>query len=167
MLSIIIETTNHEDALSRTLLPLVSGAVQGLVRDVIVLDHGSTDQTTRVAEQAGCSIVSGIPLIECISRARGDWLLLLEPGARVSASWVESVERHCASSPSPARFSRSLEGRPAFFSRIVRRDTALCDGLLISKKQALVLAKSAVSSEALARGLASRKMNAEIVPAGR
>lgn len=167
MLSIIIETTNHEDALSRTLLPLVSGAVQGLVRDVIVLDHGSTDQTTRVAEQAGCSIVSGIPLIECISRARGDWLLLLEPGARVSASWVESVERHCASSPSPARFSRSVEGRPAFFSRIVRRDTALCDGLLISKKQALVLAKSAVSSEALARGLASRKMNAEIVPAGR
>ena len=167
MLSIIIETTNHEDALSRTLLPLVSGAVQGLVRDVIVLDHGSNDQTTRVAEQAGCSIVSGIPLIECISRARGDWLLLLEPGARVSASWVESVARHCAISQSPARFSRSLEGRPAFFSRIMRRDTALVDGLLITKRQALAHAKSASTSEALARGLASHKMNAEIVPAGR
>lgn len=167
MLSIIIETTNHEDALSRTLLPLVSGAVHGLVRDVIVLDHGSTDQTTRVAEQAGCTIVSGVTLSECISRARGDWLLLLEPGARVSVNWVESIERHCAMSQSPARFSRSREGRPAFFSRIIRRDTALMDGLLITKKQALALAKTAVTSEALARGLASRKMNAEIVPAGR
>ena len=56
MLSIIIETANHEGALSRTLLPLVSGAVHGLVRDVIVLDHGSTDQTTHVADQAGCII---------------------------------------------------------------------------------------------------------------
>ena len=167
MLSIIIETTNHEDALSRTLLPLVSGAVQGLVRDVIVLDHGSTDQTKRVAEQAGCSILSGVSLRECISRARGDWLLLLEPGARVSVNWVESVERHCVISQSPARFSRSLEGRPAFFSRIMRRDTALVDGLLITKRQALALCKSAATSEALARGLASRKMNAEIVPAGR
>ena len=167
MLSIIIETTNHEDELSRTLLPLVSGAVYGLVRDVIVLDHGSSDQTSRVAEQAGCTIMSGTTLSACISRARGDWLLLLEPGARVSANWVESVERHCASSQSPARFSRSLEGRPAFFSRIVRRETALIDGLLITKKQASALAKSAVTSEALARGLAGRKMNAEIVPAGR
>lgn len=167
MLSIIIETTNHEDALSRTLLLLVSGAVHGLVRDVIVLDHGSTDQTARVAEQAGCAIVTGVTLSECISRARGEWLLLLEPGARVSANWVESIERHCVITEGPARFARSREGRPAFFSRIVKRDTALMDGLLITKKQALVLAKSATSSEALARGLASRKMKAEIVPVGR
>ncbi len=167
MLSIIIETANHGSALSRTLLPLVSGAVHGLVRDVIVLDHGSTDHTARVAEQAGCTIMGNSSLVECISRARGDWLLLLEPGARVSANWVESVERHCAANQQPARFSRSIEGRPAFFSRILKRDTALMDGLLITKKQAASLTRSSQTLEAMARGLASRKMNAEIIPAGR
>ena len=166
MLSIIIETTNHEDALGRTLLPLVSGAVHGLVRDVIVLDHGSTDQTTHVADQAGCIISTDATLSACLSRARGEWLLLLEPGARLGANWVESIERHCASSLSPARFSRSREASLGFFSRIIKRNTALIDGLLITKKQALTIAKSATTLEALARGLASRKMNAEIVPAG-
>jgi hypothetical protein len=38
----------------------------------------------------------------------------------------------------------------------------LAEGLVISKRQAAALAKSARSAEALARGLATRKLNAEI-----
>ncbi|TIU37731.1 MAG: glycosyl transferase family 2, partial [Mesorhizobium sp.] len=59
MLSVLIETRNDEEGLARTLASLVGGAVEGVVRDVIVCDQGSTDQTHRVAEHAGCHYVSG------------------------------------------------------------------------------------------------------------
>jgi hypothetical protein len=167
MLTVIIETRNNEEALARTLGPLVSGVVDGLLRDVIVHDWGSTDHTGKVAEQAGCSLMSGGALAECIHRARGDWLMFLEPGSRLSESWVESVERHMGMVQSPGKFTRSRAGQPGFFSRIVSRETALADGLLITKRQALALARTAKNAEALARGISARRMNAEIVLAGR
>ena len=40
MLTIIMESRDSEAELAQTLSALVSGAVEGLVRDVIVLDHG-------------------------------------------------------------------------------------------------------------------------------
>jgi glycosyltransferase involved in cell wall biosynthesis len=167
MLTVIIETKNCEEALARTLGPLVSGAVDGLLRDVIVQDCGSSDHTAKVAEQAGCVFTSSCSLAECIHRARGEWLLFLEPGARLSEGWIESVERHMSMVQSPAKFTRSRAGQPSFLSRIVKRETALADGLLITKRQALALMRNAKSGEALARGLAVRRMNAEIVLAGR
>lgn len=167
MLTVIIETRNNEEALARTLGPLVSGVVDGLLRDVIVHDWGSTDHTAKVAEQAGCSLMSGGSLAECIHRARGDWLLFLEPGSRLAESWVESVERHVGIVQSPGKFTRSRAGQPGFLSRITSRGTALADGLLITKRQAIALARTAKTPEALARGLSARMMNAEIVPAGR
>src|SRR5690606_8591932 len=57
MLSVLIETHNHEDALARTLACLVSGAVEGVVREVIVCDAGSSDRTAIVAEHAGCHFI--------------------------------------------------------------------------------------------------------------
>ena len=53
-LSVLIETKENEDGLARTLSSLVGGAVEGVVREVIVCDRGSTDQTYCVAEHAGC-----------------------------------------------------------------------------------------------------------------
>jgi glycosyltransferase involved in cell wall biosynthesis len=168
MLTVIIETRNAEQSLPRTLAPLVSGAVDGLLREVIVQDWNSTDHTVRVAEQAGCTVVEGGSLSACIKRAKGDWLLLLEAGSRLGDGWIESVERHIASSQSPAKFSRSRTGQPGFLQRIVKREAAVADGLLISKRQALSLTRdSGKTAEDLARGLAARRMNAEIVLAGR
>jgi glycosyltransferase involved in cell wall biosynthesis len=167
MLTVIIQTKNNEEALARTLSPLVSGAVDGVLRDVIVHDQGSTDHTGKIAEHAGCSLFSNCSLAECIHRARGDWLLFLEPGARLSDGWIESVERHTGMVQSPAKFTRSRVGQPSFFSRVIRRETALADGLLITKRQALALSRKALTAEALSRGLAARRMNAEIVLAGR
>lgn len=167
MLTVIIETNNSEDALARTLGPLVSGAVDGLLRDVLVLDHGSSDHTARVADLAGCGFLYNSSLVECINRARGDWLLFLEPGCRLAESWIESVERHTGMVQSPARFTRSRAGQPGFLTRIIKRETPLADGLLITKRQAQALARTAKSGEVLARGIAARRMNAEIVPAGR
>ncbi|MGL4488134.1 MAG: glycosyltransferase, partial [Rhizobiaceae bacterium] len=66
MLTVIIETNNSGKALARTLEPLVSGAVEGLLRDVIIQDTGSTDNTWKVAEESGCSFTPDASLMDCI-----------------------------------------------------------------------------------------------------
>ncbi|TIT80109.1 MAG: glycosyl transferase family 2, partial [Mesorhizobium sp.] len=95
-------------------------------------------------------------------QAKGDWLLLLEPGARLAEGWIEEVAAHTARQTMPARFSRARGNRAPFLARVFSGNRALAEGLVISKRQAAALAKSARSAEALARGLATRRLNAEI-----
>jgi glycosyltransferase involved in cell wall biosynthesis len=161
MLSVLIETMNDEEGLARTLASLIGGAVEGVVRDVIVCDAGSTDQTHRVAEHAGCHFGTG-GIAAAIGQAKGDWLLFLEPGARLAEGWIDEVVAHTAKQAVPARFSRARADRAPFLARVFSGKRALAEGLVISKRQAAALAKSARSAEALARGLATRKLNAEI-----
>ena len=162
MLTVLIETRNDEEALARTLASLVGAAVEGVVRDVIVCDRGSTDQTHRVAEHAGCHFVAQGGIAAGIRQAKGEWLLMLEPGARLVEGWTEAVIGHVAKMSMPARFSRSRADRKPLFSRMFSAPTALAEGLVIRKGQALALSKSAASAEAIARGLASRRLDAEI-----
>ena len=61
MISVLIETKDGEEGLARTLATLVGGAVEGVVREVIVCDKGSTDHTHSVAEHAGCVFLAGRP----------------------------------------------------------------------------------------------------------
>ncbi|MDQ2704315.1 MAG: glycosyltransferase [Pseudomonadota bacterium] len=167
MLSVLIETRNDEDGLALTLASLVGGAVEGVVRDVIVCDRGSTDQTRRVADHAGCNYVADGGVTEGIRQAKGDWLLILEPGARLVDGWIEPVLAHTAKMTMPARFSRARANRTAFLSRAFSRPTALADGLVITRRQATALTKNAASAEAIARGLATRKLDGEILVARR
>lgn len=162
MLSVLIETRNDEEALARTLGSLIGGAVEGVVRDVIVCDTGSTDQTHHVAEHAGCHYVASGGIAAGIRQAKGDWLLLLEPGARLVEGWIEAVVTHTARQTMAARFSRARGSRTPFLARVFSGNRALADGLVISKRQAASLSKSAGSAEALARGLATKKLEAEI-----
>jgi hypothetical protein len=163
MLSVLIETRNDEEALARTLASLVGGAVEGVVRDVIVCDAGSTDGTRRVADHAGCHVAAD--LASGIARSKGDWLLVLEPGARLTEGWIDEAVAHMAKFAMPARFSRARGSRAPFLSRALRRPGALAQGLLIRKQQAASLAHKAQSAEALARGLAMRTLSADIWPA--
>ncbi len=161
MLSVLIETRDDEEGLARTLASLIGGAVEGVVRDVIVCDTGSTDQTHRVADHAGCHFVAG-GIGAGIRQAKGDWLLLLEPGARLAEGWIDDVVAHTARQTMPARFSRARGSRTPFLSRVFQGNRALAEGLVISKRQAAALSKNAHSAEALARGLATKRLDAEI-----
>ena len=161
MLTVLIETLDDEEGLARTLASLIGGAVEGVVRDVIVCDTGSTDQTHRVAEHAGCHYVSG-GVAAGIRQAKGEWLLLLEPGARLAEGWIDEVVAHTAKQTMPARFSRARGSRTPFLSRVFSGNRALAEGLVISKRQATALSKSARSAEAIARGLATKRLNADI-----
>lgn len=133
MISVLIETRDHETELARTLASLVSGAVEGVVREVIVCDRGSTDGTALVAEHAGCVFLADTTAKDQVGKARGDWLLLLEPGARLVPGWVEPVREHMAVSKVPARFARSSQTALSLWSRFFSRRDRLAEGLLVPK----------------------------------
>lgn len=161
MLSVLIETLDHEEALARTLASLISGAVEGMVREVIVCDRGSSDATSRVAEHAGCSLVATGGISAGMRRAKADWLLFLEPGARLCEGWMEPVATHLGHASSPARFSIRNGG---LLWRLFR-SRGLGHGLLIAKAEALRVTRDGVGAEVLARQVRSARLSAELVPA--
>jgi glycosyltransferase involved in cell wall biosynthesis len=98
MLSVIIATLDCERTLVPTLATLVPGAAAGTVRDVIVTDGGSRDDTLEVADIAGCEIIRsqaslGVRLREATARARASWVMYLRPGAVLDSTWVDEVGR--------------------------------------------------------------------------
>ena len=96
MFSIIIATHDSERALVPTLAALVPGATAGIVREVIVADGGSTDETEQVTEVAGCdfrrsSEPLGVRLKAAAATARANWLMFLWPGVALAPGWIEDV----------------------------------------------------------------------------
>ena len=162
MLSVLIETRNDEDTLPPTLAGLVPALVDGVVREVIVCDRGSADGTCRVAEIAGCTFLADGGIAAGIGRAKSEWLLMLEPGAIPIDGWTEAVLAHAARSRMPARFSRSRIGRAPFLSRVFSANRGLAEGLLIPKSRAMALVRGGGGAEDVARGLATRRLAAEI-----
>lgn len=98
MISVIIPTLNDAQALTRTLPPLVHGVADGLIKQVIISDGGSKDETLEIAEAAGADIVSGAPgrgkqLNAGAGAAKGAWLLFLHAGTELGEGWREEVGR--------------------------------------------------------------------------
>jgi len=98
MLSVIIPTLNSERLLVPTLTMLVSGAMSGIVREVMVADGGSTDATLEIADMAGCTVLtSGEPLAgrfaAAATAARSPWLMFLRAGTVLDATWLDETAR--------------------------------------------------------------------------
>jgi rSAM/selenodomain-associated transferase 2 len=140
MISVIVPTLNAETTLARTLAALVPAAVEGLIREVIVVDAGSTDATRAIAEEAGAILVDcgaggrGRQLIAGAERARFPWLLFLhadtelEPGwEREAAGFMEAVDLGKARAGAAAfRFALDDAGfRPRLLERLVAVRCAL------------------------------------------
>jgi len=122
VITVIIPTLNSEHALVPTLSALVSGSVAGLVREVIVADGGSRDETENVADVAGCHFLKGphdpgARLRAAAHQARGSWLLFLDPAGIVQEGWmrevrafVETMERSGLAEKRAATFRLGYQG---------------------------------------------------------
>lgn len=89
-LSIIIPTLNAAEG-----LPACMAALSGWreSREIIVVDGGSKDDTTAVAEKAGAHVISspkgrGLQLKTGADAARGEWLLFLHGDTVLSDNWA-------------------------------------------------------------------------------
>jgi rSAM/selenodomain-associated transferase 2 len=153
MISVVIPTLNAEAGLVACLSALVPAVVDGLVREVIIMDGGSTDRTRAIAEDAGCELVTdgppgrGAQMAAGADRAKHPWLLFLHADTVLQDGWIAEVATHIAratsGSPTAAAFRFALNDagiRP----RIVEAGVGLrCavfrlpygdQGLLISKQ---------------------------------
>jgi hypothetical protein len=164
MLTVVLECRDQEPELAQTLSVLVAGAIEGLVSDVVVLDHGSRDGTSRVADAAGCRFHSQWDIKDILGGARGEWLLFVEPGARPQAGWIDEIAEYVALNKLPARFTASRGYRRPLFQRLARALPPLELGYLVPKKQAIAAARSGMRLSEFPKGQKLRQLSSELIP---
>ena len=138
MLSVIIPTRDSERLLVHTLVALVPGATAGVVREVIVADGGSRDETEQVADIAGCVFLSsgqslGARLNVAAERARGDWLMFLAPGTVPGPTWIEETAAFAQERGQAAVFSAQRAGLADRVRRLFAALPGAEQGLIIRK----------------------------------
>jgi glycosyltransferase involved in cell wall biosynthesis len=97
MISVIIPTGSSERLLPRCFDSLITAAVRGVVREVIVSDAGSSDGTLMIADAAGAHVVHsrhnrGTQLAAGAAAAKSDWLLFLRPETALETGWEVEAE---------------------------------------------------------------------------
>lgn len=92
MISVVIPTLNAERQLAACLTALVPAAVEAFVREVIVVDGGSTDRTAAIVDQAGATLLTTEPgrgrqLATGARRAHQPWLMFLHADTVLGSDW--------------------------------------------------------------------------------
>lgn len=95
-ISIVIPTLNAGGSLSACLARLGEGLHAGLIRDLVISDGGSQDDTLGIAEAAGAQIVTGpasrgAQIRRGTQAAEGAWLLVLHADTSLPAGWSDAV----------------------------------------------------------------------------
>jgi hypothetical protein len=162
MLTVVIEANDDPEALVRTLTSLVHGAMEGIVREVVVHDRYASQHIARVADHAGCRVLDDNEFIAGLQAAKGTWLLALEPGARLSENWIEAVLSHTERTTRAGRFSPSRASAISWLARLLRPTRAISKGLLVTKAQAISQLRAGEGIDALAARLRPVRVLAEI-----
>ncbi|MDA5558118.1 TIGR04283 family arsenosugar biosynthesis glycosyltransferase [Shimia sp. MMG029] len=113
-LSVIIPTLNAEQALPACLGALYAGVSAGILRELIVVDGGSEDQTLAIADEVGAKIIRTTPsrggqLRQGGELATGEWLLFVHADTVLSESWVEAVEAKLGQSDKAGWFTLAFD----------------------------------------------------------
>lgn len=100
--SVIIPTLNAQTHLGLCLSSLMPALEAGLIRELIVSDGGSVDDTVALAKEWGAEVIEGSPsrgaqLARGCRAAKGTWLLVLHADTRLQDGWVGPAVRHLES----------------------------------------------------------------------
>ncbi len=100
-ISVIIPTLNAGTDLPRSVPTLMEGVESGLIRQLVISDGGSTDDTLKIAEAIGADIVSGAAsrggqIARGAGAATADWLLILHADTQLPPGWTAAAGDHMA-----------------------------------------------------------------------
>lgn len=112
-ISVVIPTLNAAETLPGCAAALMEGLNAGLIREMIVSDGGSSDDTLSVADSIGAAVVTGPPsrggqLQRGTAAAQGDWLLILHADTQLDAGWSDAVAAHLTTDR-PAHFRLAFD----------------------------------------------------------
>ena len=143
MLTIVIPVLNAAASLGSCLAALEGSD------EIIVVDGGSTDGSTEIADRSGARVIAaprgrGTQLHRGGQAARGDWLLFLHADTQLGATWRAAVAAHIGSAPERAGYFDLRLDDAAWQARVIERGVALRawslglsygdQGLLISRR---------------------------------
>ena len=108
MISVVIPALNAESSLPAMLTALMPAALDGLVREVIVVDGGSRDRTLEIADHAGAEVIAGAAnrgdqLAAGAARAKHPWLLFLHADTVLDPGWEREASQFMERVDSGAR----------------------------------------------------------------
>ncbi len=115
-LSIVIPTLNAAEALPATMNALLEGVWEGVVRQVIVSDGGSEDETFRLCEAAGAEWIEGAPgrggqIARGVSGVQTPWVLILHADTVLEEGWTEAVKAALAHPDKVHHFQLAFDAR--------------------------------------------------------
>ncbi|MBB5519221.1 TIGR04283 family arsenosugar biosynthesis glycosyltransferase [Amphiplicatus metriothermophilus] len=122
-ISVIIPTLDAARELPATLTALVPAAIDGLVKEVIIADGGSQDETMRIAQEAGARVVAGprgrgAQLAQGAAAARGAWLLFLHADTVLETTWAEEARAFLGAPERAGVFTLAFDAK-GFAPRVV------------------------------------------------
>jgi hypothetical protein len=106
MIRAVVLSSDSPADLAHTLGDLVPGAVEGVVKRVIVAASADADEVLfEVTDDAGASfkrLEGPLGARAAAACASGDWLLVIEAGTRLSSHWHAGVGNHLRTRPEQA-----------------------------------------------------------------
>lgn len=158
MISVIVPTLDEAEALAASLISLGPAVIEGALREVIVADGGSVDETAEIAEATGARLIAGPAdlgprLGQAVDASRGRWLAFLSPGVRLPEGWVDQIRNQIDTSPDIAAWApMNVEG---LFARVVGGFSGPAEGFVLAPRGLVMNHRDALSEDGVPAFLAA------------